>query len=73
MSMIGIHRGEIESGRNDGKITGGIGAREARPLLGRLRFETEDIDHIYWLVAHHHSYGSIDGRTLRFWRRRIYC
>ena len=37
------------------------GPGEARPILERLGFETEDIDRICWLVAHHHSYGSIDG------------
>lgn len=37
------------------------GRGEARPILERLGFETEDIDRICWLAAHHHSYGSIDG------------
>ena len=58
---IGIHRGEMEFGRNDGKIQEELGPGEARPILERLGFETEDIDRICWLVAHHHSYGSIDG------------
>lgn len=58
---IGIHRGEMEFGRNDGKIQEELGPGEARPILERLGFETEDIDRICWLAAHHHSYGSIDG------------
>lgn len=51
----------MEFGRNDGKIQEELGPGEARPILERLGFETEDIDRICWLAAHHHSYGSIDG------------
>ncbi|MFQ7109602.1 MAG: HD domain-containing protein [Dialister invisus] len=40
---IGIHRGEMEFGRNDGKIQEELGPGEARPILERLGFETEDI------------------------------
>ena len=43
---IGIHEGERRFGS---------------PMLEELGFEKEDVDRICWLVAHHHSYGSIDG------------
>lgn len=58
---IGIHQGEIRFGRNDGKIQEELGPDEARPMLEALHFDAADIDRILWLVAHHHSYGSIDG------------
>ena len=58
---IGIHQGEIKYGRNDGMIQQELGPAEARPMLTRLHFAPEDIDRICWLIAHHHSYGSIDG------------
>ena len=58
---IGIHEGERRFGRNDGMIQQELGPDEARPMLEKLQFEKEDIDRICWLIAHHHSYGSIDG------------
>ena len=61
MHDIGIHEGERRFGRNDGQIQQELGPDEARPMLEELGFEKEDVDRICWLVAHHHSYGSIDG------------
>jgi len=58
---IGIHEGERRFGRNDGMIQQELGPGEARPMLEALSFDEEDIERILWLVAHHHSYGSIDG------------
>lgn len=58
---IGIHEGERRFGRNDGQIQQELGPDEARPMLEELGFEKGDVDRICWLVAHHHSYGSIDG------------
>ena len=58
---IGIHEGERRFGRNDGQIQQELGPDEARPMLEELGFDKEDVDRICWLVAHHHSYGSIDG------------
>ena len=58
---IGIHQGEIKYGRNDGMIQQELGPKEALPMLKRLHFTQAEIDRILWLIAHHHSYGSIDG------------
>ncbi len=58
---IGIHQGEIKFGRNDGMIQQQLGPDEARPMLKRLHFSPDEIERICWLIAHHHSYGSIDG------------
>lgn len=58
---IGIHEGEKRFGRNDGMIQQELGPGEAKPMLESLGFESDDVERICWLVAHHHSYGSIDG------------
>ena len=58
---IGIHEGERRFSRNDGQIQQELGPDEARPMLEELGFDKEDTERICWLVAHHHSYGSIDG------------
>lgn len=58
---IGIHEGERRFGRNDGQIQQELGPDEARPMLEKLAFAPEDTERILWLIAHHHSYGSIDG------------
>ena len=58
---IGIHEGERRFGRNDGQIQQELGPDEARPMLEELGFSKEEVERICWLVAHHHSYGSIDG------------
>ncbi|WP_432642682.1 HD domain-containing protein [Acidaminococcus sp.] len=58
---IGIHQGEIRFGRNDGKIQEQLGPEEAKPLLDRLDITGADQDRILWLIAHHHSYETIDG------------
>lgn len=57
---IGIHKGEKLYGRNDGMIQQELGPDEAKPMLEKVGFEEEEIDRILWLIAHHHSYGSID-------------
>ena len=61
MHDIGIHEGERRFSRNDGQIQQELGPDEARPMLEVLGFDKEDTARICWLVAHHHSYGSIDG------------
>lgn len=61
MHDIGIHEGERRFSRNDGQIQQELGPDEARPMLEELGFDKEDTERICWLVAHHHSYGSIDG------------
>lgn len=58
---IGIHQGEIRYGRNDGKIQEQLGPEEAKPLLDQLGITGADQDRILWLIAHHHTYTSIDG------------
>lgn len=58
---IGIHQGEMRFGRNDGKIQEQLGPEEAKPLLERLDITGADQDRILWLIAHHHSYETIDG------------
>ena len=58
---IGIHQGEIRYGRNDGKIQEQLGPEEAKPLLDQLGITGADQDRILWLIAHHHTYISIDG------------
>lgn len=58
---IGIHEGERQFGRNDGMIQQELGPAEAKPMIEALDFSKEDTERILWLIAHHHSYGSIDG------------
>lgn len=59
---IGIHKGErLNNGTCTGKMQEKLGPDEAKPLLDQLDITGADQDRILWLIAHHHTYASIDG------------
>lgn len=58
---IGIHRGEQLHGTCTGKMQEELGPDEAKPMLDQLGITGADQDRILWLIAHHHTYASIDG------------
>lgn len=59
---IGIHKGEaLNHGTCTGKMQEELGPEEAKPLLDQLGITGADQDRILWLIAHHHTYASIDG------------
>lgn len=58
---IGIHICELKYGRCDGQLQEEEGPELARDMLTALGFDQEVILRVCWLVAHHHSYHSIDG------------
>jgi HD superfamily phosphodiesterase len=57
---IGIRQGELQLGRNDGKIQEELGPEEARKLLVALHYAPNVIDRVCYLVGHHHTYTHID-------------
>ncbi len=58
---IGIHEAERVHHSSAGQFQQIEGPAVARKILKDFPFEQADIDRICWLIAHHHSYGSIDG------------
>lgn len=59
---IGIHKGErLNNGNCTRKMQEKLGPDEAKPLLDQLDITGADQDRILWLIAHHHTYASIDG------------
>lgn len=58
---IGIHPAEERYGHQNGKLQEEMGPAPAREMLGRLGFDADVIEHVAYLVGHHHTYTDIDG------------
>lgn len=59
---IGIHISEEKYHSSNGKYQEQEGPAEAEKLLRQLGSYTEEqIDRVKYLVAHHHTYGNMDG------------
>lgn len=57
---IGIRLAEERYGYQNGQLQQELGPAAARDMLQRYGFQTEDVERICWLVAHHHTYAGID-------------
>lgn len=57
----GIHESERLYGNASGKHQEELGPGVARPLLERLGYSPAVVDRVCRLVAHHHTYGDIQG------------
>jgi HD superfamily phosphodiesterase len=58
---IGIKNSELKYGSAAGTYQEIEGPPEARRLLETLGFTASVIDRVCWLIAHHHTYGVIEG------------
>ncbi|WP_301859486.1 HD domain-containing protein [uncultured Megasphaera sp.] len=58
---IGIHRAEEKYGSTSGHYQELEGPAPAREILTDLNYDTQVIDRVCYLIAHHHTYHSIDG------------
>ena len=58
---IGIHPAEKKYGNCMGKYQEELGPDEARNLLSKFNLESEIVDRICFLIAHHHTYDEVDG------------
>ncbi|MDD3164986.1 MAG: HD domain-containing protein [Oscillospiraceae bacterium] len=58
---IGIRDAEAQFGYNNGKLQEQFGPAPAQALLQRLGFDAELTDRVCFLIAHHHTYQSIEG------------
>lgn len=58
---IGIKPAEELYGRCDGKLQEKLGGEPAREMLQKIGFESDDINRIVYLIAHHHTYTDISG------------
>lgn len=58
---IGIHICEEKYGSCSGKLQEKEGPVVAKRLLGELGFEEDVSKRVQYLIAHHHTYDSIDG------------
>lgn len=58
---IGIKNAELKYGYNNGRLQEQEGPPEARRLLRDVGVESSVIDRVCYLVAHHHTYGGIEG------------
>lgn len=58
---IGIKNAELKYGNCSGKLQEREGKLESRILLSGLALDSEEIDRICYIVAHHHTYNEIDG------------
>lgn len=58
---IGIHICEEKYGNCNGKSQEKEGPAIAEKLLGELGFEADVSERVQYLLAHHHTYGNIDG------------
>ena len=59
---IGIRNSEWKYGSAAGPYQETEGPPEARVLLLKLGFGAPLVDRVCWLIAHHHTYRSIEGR-----------
>lgn len=62
---IGIKPAEEQYGECGGKLQEKLGPAEAEKLLTELEFTPQDIERICYMIAHHHTYDSINGRDLQ--------
>ena len=58
---IGIHLCEQKYGNSNGKLQETEGPAIAEKLLEELEFPREVSERVQYLIAHHHTYGKIDG------------
>ena len=58
---IGIHICEQKYGNCNGKLQEIEGPAIAKKLLGELGFAEDVSERVQYLIAHHHTYDSIDG------------
>ena len=58
---IAIHHCEQTYGSCGGKLQEREGPAIARPILDRCGAEPEVKDRVLFIIAHHHTYGSVDG------------
>lgn len=58
---IGIKNAEAKFGNCNGKLQEQEGPAPARELLSSLSYDSDVIDRVCYLVAHHHTYTNIDG------------
>lgn len=62
---IGIKNAEAKYGYNNGRLQEQEGPPEAKKLLEELGLDKVVIERVCYLVAHHHTYSSIDGLDYR--------
>ena len=58
---FGIHICEEKYGNCDGKLQEKEGPAIAEKLLRELGFEDDVSERVQYLIAHHHTYGNMDG------------
>ena len=58
---IGIRNSALKYGSTAGPYQETEGPPEARCLLEKLGFTPSVIDRVCWLIAHHHTYGALEG------------
>lgn len=58
---IGIKAAIEKIGHQTGKLQEELGPAPAREMLSKLGFETDVIDRVCYLIAHHHTYTNVDG------------
>lgn len=62
---IGIKPAEEKFGSCEGKLQEQEGPAPARKMLTALGFESEIIDRVCYLIAHHHTFAPVDGMDYR--------
>ena len=62
---IGIHEGERLYGRNDGEVQQKLGPDIAKGILQSVGGYEDVTERVMYLIAHHHTYTSIDGKDLQ--------
>ena len=58
---IGIKNAETKFGNCNGKLQEQEGPAPARELLSSLSYDSDVIDRVCYLIAHHHTYTNVDG------------
>mgnify|MGYP002672550905 CR=1 FL=1 len=58
---IGIKNAEAKFGNCSGKLQEQEGPAPARELLSSLSYDSDVIERVCYLVAHHHTYTNVDG------------
>ncbi|MCL2057684.1 MAG: HD domain-containing protein [Oscillospiraceae bacterium] len=61
MHDVGIKTSLLKYGNADGENQEKEGAITARRMLEPLGYDAAVIDRVCYLIAHHHTYGAIDG------------
>lgn len=62
---VGIKPAEEKFGSCDGKLQESEGPYPAWKLMNKVGFSTKVMDRVCYLVAHHHTYESVDGIDLQ--------